>query len=596
MVPDLDTLAPVPWQDATALCLADVRWEDGSDVLASPRQILRRQLARLRERGWIANAGTELEFILFRDTYEAAWAKGYRDLEPANLYNVDYSLLGTARVEPLIRRIRNGMAGLGMTVENSKGECNFGQHEINFRYAEALRSADHHAIYKNGAKEIAAQDGMAITFMAKYDQREGNSCHIHLSLAREDGSALFGDEPALFEHFVAGQIAHMRDLTLFYAPHVNSYKRFAAGSFAPTAVAWGRDNRTCSLRVVGHGPGRGWRTACPRGREPLPRDLGDDRRRTRRDRPRARPRARVRGQRVRLRQAARARHPARRARPLRSLGSCPRRLRRGGGRALPQQRPGGARRLRRGRHRLGTGTRLRAVVSSHGTLELFAPVRSQTAFEETLERIGTAVKLGLLAPGERLPAERELCVSLDISRSTLRQALTALVQSGHLVAVRGRGGGTFVAEALPAAEPPSDEVLAGWRETCDARMAVELGIAVIAADRAEPAAVDALQELVTQMAGLLEDFPAYRQADVRFHIGLAELTGNARLVAMATDAQSEASDLISFIAHPPEVLEWSNAQHGQLLDALRAHDRAHAAQLVFEHLRGTEHVLAGLLP
>jgi GntR family transcriptional regulator, transcriptional repressor for pyruvate dehydrogenase complex len=226
----------------------------------------------------------------------------------------------------------------------------------------------------------------------------------------------------------------------------------------------------------------------------------------------------------------------------------------------------------------------------------FAPVRSQTAFEETLERLGTAIKLGLLRPGERLPAERDLCGMMGISRSTLRQALTALVQSGHLVAVRGRGGGTFVAEALPAAEPPSSEVLASWRETCDARMAVELGVAVIAADRADPAALGGLEELVTQMAGLLEDFPAYRQADVRFHIGLAELTGNARLVTMATDAQSEASDLISFIAHPPEVLEWSNAQHGQLVDALRAHDRSRAAQLVFEHLRGTEHVLAGLLP
>ena len=140
-----------------------------------------------RARAGRATAGTELEFIVFNDTYEDAWRKGYRDLEPANLYNVDYSLLGTARVEPLIRRIRNEMAGAGMTVENSKGECNFGQHEINFRYGDALQAADDHAIYKNGAKEIAAQEGMALTFIAKFNEPEGNSCHIHCSLAHEDG-------------------------------------------------------------------------------------------------------------------------------------------------------------------------------------------------------------------------------------------------------------------------------------------------------------------------------------------------------------------------------------------------------------------------
>jgi glutamine synthetase len=254
MVPDLDTLTPIPWHPATALCMADVKWADGSDVVASPRQILRRQLDRLAERGWVANAGTELEFILFRDSYELAWEKGFRDLNPANLYNVDYSLLGTARVEPLIRRIRNEMAGAGLVVENSKGECNYGQHEINFRYSDALSSADGHAIYKTGSKEIAAQEGMSITFMAKYDEREGNSCHIHLSIAREDGSALFAESQETFDAFVAGQLAALRELTLFFAPNINSYKRFTEGSFAPTAVAWGRDNRTCAMRVVGHGP------------------------------------------------------------------------------------------------------------------------------------------------------------------------------------------------------------------------------------------------------------------------------------------------------------------------------------------------------
>src|SRR4051812_36129617 len=252
-VPDLGTLRMVPWQPGTALCLADVRWSDGSPVGPSPRQVLRRQIDRLAERGLAAFAATELEFIVFRDSYETAWRKGFHDLEPANLYNVDYSVLGTARVEPLIRRIRNDMLGAGLRVENSKGECNLGQHEINFTYGPVLQTADEHAIYKTGAKEIAAQEDMAITFMAKYDEREGNSCHVHLSLRRDDGSPLFHDDPAAFERFMAGQLAALRELTLLHAPNVNSYKRFAAESFAPTAVAWGRDNRTCALRVVGHG-------------------------------------------------------------------------------------------------------------------------------------------------------------------------------------------------------------------------------------------------------------------------------------------------------------------------------------------------------
>jgi glutamine synthetase len=254
--PDLGTLRPVPWQEGTVVCLADVAWPDGSDVVASPRQVLRRQLARLAERGWVANAGTELEFLVFKDTYEQAWHKGYRDLNPANLYNVDYSLLGTARVEPLIRRIRNSMVAAEMVVEDSKGECNFGQHEINFHYADALRTADEHVIYKNGAKEIAADEDMAITFMAKYDEREGNSCHIHFSLAEDSNppTPLFMRDESLFHSFLAGQLACLREMTLLLAPHINSYKRYAATSFAPTTVAWGHDNRTCSLRVVGHGP------------------------------------------------------------------------------------------------------------------------------------------------------------------------------------------------------------------------------------------------------------------------------------------------------------------------------------------------------
>ncbi len=250
--PDLATLRPVPWQEGTAMCLCDLAWSDGSDVAASPRQVLRGQLARLAERGWSANASTELELLVFRDTYESAWRKGYRELEPANLYNVDYSLLGTARIEPLIRRIRNAMEHTGLVVENSKGECNLGQHEINFRYADALRTADEHSIYKNAAKEIAAQEGMAISFMAKFDQREGSSCHIHFSLTDADGM-VFARDRGVFESFLAGQLACLREMTLLLAPNVNSYKRYAEGSFAPTAVAWAPDNRTCALRVVGHG-------------------------------------------------------------------------------------------------------------------------------------------------------------------------------------------------------------------------------------------------------------------------------------------------------------------------------------------------------
>ena len=227
---------------------------------------------------------------------------------------------------------------------------------------------------------------------------------------------------------------------------------------------------------------------------------------------------------------------------------------------------------------------------------VFAPVHSQTAFEETVERLGTAIKLGLLEPGTRLPAERELCARLGIARSTLRQALTALAQSGHLHATRGRGGGTFVADPLPPAQPPTAELLASWREVCDERLMVEVGIAVLAAGRAQPGAVDALEDLVAAIDGVLEDFPAYRQLDIRIHVGLAELTGSRRLIKVMTDTQGAMTNLISYIAHPPEVLDSSNLGHRRLLAAVRRHDEAAAAREMAEHLRGTEHVLAGLLP
>ena len=255
--PDLATLRSIPWHAGSALVMNDLEWEDGSPVTVSPRQILRRQISRLEERGLIAYAGTELEFIVFRESYEEAWRKGYRDLTPANHYNVDYALLDTARLEPLLSRIRNEMQGAGLAVEDSKGECNLGQHEINFRYRPALEAADGHAIYKTGAKEIAAQEGYALTFMPKFNAREGSSCHIHLSVRSADDTPVMAENHALSalgEHFVAGLLAGLREMTLLFAPNINSYKRYVAGSFAPTAVAWGRDNRTCALRLVGHGP------------------------------------------------------------------------------------------------------------------------------------------------------------------------------------------------------------------------------------------------------------------------------------------------------------------------------------------------------
>jgi glutamine synthetase len=253
---DLDTIRLLPHLPGTAMVQCDLRTLDHRPVPQSPRTILATQLARAADQGYVALAGTELEFLAFRTPYEQAWSSGYRDLVPANQYNVDYSVLGTSRVEPLLRAIRNHMYGAGMDVESAKGECNFGQHEIGFLYADALTTADNHVVYKTAAKEIAASQGMSLTFMAKYDQREGNSCHIHLSFRGADGETVFwedGRRSRLYDHFLAGLLATMADFMLFYAPNVNSYKRFAAGSFAPTAIAWGRDNRTCALRVVGAG-------------------------------------------------------------------------------------------------------------------------------------------------------------------------------------------------------------------------------------------------------------------------------------------------------------------------------------------------------
>jgi glutamine synthetase len=258
--PDLSTLRPAPWLPGTVMVQCDLTWLDGSDVVQSPRQILLRQVKRAEAMGFVALAGTELEFMVFDDSYEQAWDKGYRDLTPSNRYNVDYSIIGTTRVEPLLRDIRNMMHRAGLVVESAKGECNYGQHEIAFKYAEVVTTADRHTVYKTAAKEIAANHGKALTFMSKVNEREGNSCHIHMSLRGLDGSIVFADAASpdgrsgLFKSFVAGVQAYLPDFSLLYAPNINSYKRFQPGSFAPTAVAWGEDNRTCALRVVGKGP------------------------------------------------------------------------------------------------------------------------------------------------------------------------------------------------------------------------------------------------------------------------------------------------------------------------------------------------------
>ena len=259
-VMDEQTIRLLPWLPATAMIQCDLEWPDHRPVAASPRAILKAQLDRLAERGLVAMAGTELELVIYEDTYEEAFDKGYRDLVPANQYNVDYSILGTTRVEPLLRDIRNHMYAAGLDVEGAKGECNFGQHEVGFLYSDALTAADNHAVYKNAAKEIAAQHGKSVTFMAKPNQREGSSCHIHLSLRGADGDLVFWDADAdrrtpLYDSFIAGVLATAADFTLFFAPNINSYKRFADGSFAPTTVGWGLDNRTCAVRLVGRGAG-----------------------------------------------------------------------------------------------------------------------------------------------------------------------------------------------------------------------------------------------------------------------------------------------------------------------------------------------------
>ena len=231
--------------------------------------------------------------------------------------------------------------------------------------------------------------------------------------------------------------------------------------------------------------------------------------------------------------------------------------------------------------------------STPAVAAVFDPVQAVTTFEETVERLGTGIRLGLLPPASQLPPERELAEQMGISRSTLRQALTALTQSGHLVAVRGRGGGWFVAD-VPPREQAEHVDLADWRELLDYRVAIEVGAVVLACERAQQDDLARLSDHVVAMREV-EDFAAFRQGDVFFHLGLAEAAGSPRLVAAMTEVQGAMSELIGHIAHPPEVLERSNAQHGKLITLLERGDAERAVRLVREHLRGTESVLAGLM-
>jgi glutamine synthetase len=258
--PDLSTLRPIPWQAGTALVLCDYVRPDGQFVAEAPRSVLRRQLEAIQKKGWICYCATELEFYLFNQTYHSAFTSGYRELQPSSDYRIDYHIMQPTRDEPFMRAVRNWMPLAGVPVESSKGEWSKGQHEINFTYTEPLPMADRHTVFKQGIKEIADQQGKAVSFMAKYAPGEaGNSCHIHISLWKGKRT-LFWDEKKqagskLFRQFLGGLIRYSPELCLFFGPTINSYKRYQPGSWAPTRMAWSQDNRTVGFRVVGHGNG-----------------------------------------------------------------------------------------------------------------------------------------------------------------------------------------------------------------------------------------------------------------------------------------------------------------------------------------------------
>jgi glutamine synthetase len=251
--PDMATMRRIPWLEGTAMVLCDVAWHDGSPVRPSPRQVLKAQVERARKLGFEPMVGSELEFYLFKETFAQAHAKGYEDLTPSVPYILDYHVLATTYDEPFIRAVRKGMKAAGIQVESSKGEAWPGQQEINFHFSDAVTMADNHVIYKNGIKEMANLHGCSVTFMAKPDHTWiGSSCHVHSSLWH-DGRNAFDGETATFKQYLAGHIAGAAEIAIFLAPNINSYKRYAAASWAPTTLAWGHDNRTCGFRIVGHG-------------------------------------------------------------------------------------------------------------------------------------------------------------------------------------------------------------------------------------------------------------------------------------------------------------------------------------------------------
>ena len=260
MMPDLTTLRLCPWLEKTAMVICDIADEDtGEPVEVSPRQILKRQLQRAADAGFVVKTGSELEFYLFKDSYQEAADRRYQDLRPSSTYIMDYHMLQTTKDEWIIRQIRNGMVAAGIPVEFSKGEFGKGQHEINITYSDALSNADHHVLYKHGVKEISAMNGVATTFMAKWTMSEaGSSCHLHSSLWSPDGNeSLMWDGDGkdhmseTYRHYLGGLMATSREMAITYAPFVNSYKRYQLGSWAPTAIVWSRDNRTCGFRTVG---------------------------------------------------------------------------------------------------------------------------------------------------------------------------------------------------------------------------------------------------------------------------------------------------------------------------------------------------------
>lgn len=260
IAPDISTMRRIPWLDRTALVLCDVVEHDGSPVAASPRQVLIAQYERALQMGYTPMFASELEFYLYKESYAQAHEQDYRNLTPTIPYILDYHILATTMDENVIGQIRRGMRDAGIPVEFSKGEAWYGQHELNVRYADAVTSADRHTIYKNGVKEIAFLNGVSATFMAKPSEKDiGSSCHIHSSLVDASGTSVFvngHDETDVFRHYLGGLRHRIRELALLIAPTVNSYKRYAAESWAPTSISWGRDNRTCGFRVVGHGQSR----------------------------------------------------------------------------------------------------------------------------------------------------------------------------------------------------------------------------------------------------------------------------------------------------------------------------------------------------